>query len=176
MMKTRITPQSLVKKLQSIKLLVLDFDGVLTDNRVLVLEDGREAVFCSRSDGLGLENLRKQNFEILVLSKETNPVVSRRCEKLKIACLQGINNKLTTLQRLLQEKALDAEQVAYVGNDINDLECLKAVGLPIAVADAYPEVKAVAAWITTHQGGNGAVREVCDRIMQSRPSKIKVHA
>jgi YrbI family 3-deoxy-D-manno-octulosonate 8-phosphate phosphatase len=175
-MKPRISPQALEAKFSQVELLVLDFDGVMTDNRVLVMEDGREAVWCSRSDGLGLELLRKQSIPVIVLSKEPNAVVARRCEKLKIPFVQGLDRKIEGLQTVLKERAIAAERVAFVGNDVNDLECLEAVGLPIAVSDAYPEVKAVAAYVTTHLGGRGAVREVCDRILSARPTKGKVRA
>lgn len=147
-----------------IRLLVLDFDGVMTDNTVLVLEDGREAVSCSRSDGLGIEMLRKSGFEIIVISKESNPVVSARCRKLQIECIQGVDDKLTILSRYVKDRGLHWDEVAYVGNDINDLPCLEAVGLPIAVKDSYPEVLKAARYKTKALGGRGAVREVCDKI------------
>ena len=182
-----------------IKLLVLDFDGVLTDNRVLVNEDGREAVFCSREDGLGLEMLKKIGLTIIVISKEKNPVVAARCRKLGIQCVQGCDNKLEALKQKAEggkQKAesgdqksevsgrwsvvsgqdspfsgLSPEQIAYVGNDVNDLECLRWVGLPIAVADAVQEVRAVAKWVTVKCGGHGAVREICDAILKAESRK-----
>ncbi len=144
------------------KLFVLDFDGVLTDNRVLVGQDGQESVLCHRGDGLGIEKLRGAGVAVVVLSKERNPVVAARCKKLGIECLQGEDDKLPTLQALARRKGLEAAQVAYVGNDVNDLECLSWVGTPIAVADSEPEVLRVADWVTTKIGGHGAVREVCD--------------
>jgi N-acylneuraminate cytidylyltransferase len=151
-----------------IKLLVLDFDGVLTDNRVLVQENGKEAVYCSREDGLGLEMLRETGrVEVVVISKEKNPVVAARCRKLGIECIQGCDDKLSKLKQKAESRKLKPEEVAYVGNDVNDLECLCWVGLPIAVCDAAPEVLAVAKWKTTKPGGHGAVREVCDLLLKS---------
>ena len=146
-------------------LLALDFDGVMTDNRVLVLEDGREGVWCNRGDGLGLERLREQGLDVLVISKERNPVVGARCAKLGVRYLQGIDGKWPVLRRHLAEQQLDPGRVVFVGNDVNDLECLRNVGCAVAVADAHPEVLAAAAIVLTARGGGGAVREICDLIV-----------
>ena len=145
--------------------LVLDFDGVLTDNRVHVDQDGRESVTCSRGDGMGLELLRERGLPLLVLSKEQNPVVQARCSKLKIRCLQGIDHKLAALKRFCAEQNIALERTVYVGNDINDLECLAAVGCGVAVADAHPEAKRQAVLVLRSNGGFGAVRELCDLIL-----------
>ncbi len=155
-------------ELAALRLLVLDFDGVLTDNRVYVAETGQETVVCNRSDGLGLEALKHQGVEIIVLSTEKNRVVEARCAKLGLLCRSGLQEKLAALRRLMQERGLASHEVAYVGNDRNDLECLAHVGLPIAVADAWPEVLRRARWVTERSGGAGAVREVCDRIVRAR--------
>lgn len=161
----------------AMRMLVFDFDGVMTNNQVLVMQDGTEGVLCNRSDGMGIEMLRKAAaarrpaldpaFSMLVLSKEVNPVVAARCRKLKLECHQGVDNKLPALQRLAAERGVKREQVAYVGNDINDVECMNWVALPIAVNDAYPACKAAARVVTAAQGGHGAVREVCEAIMNA---------
>ncbi|HHM05018.1 MAG TPA: 3-deoxy-D-manno-octulosonate 8-phosphate phosphatase [Gammaproteobacteria bacterium] len=148
---------------RQIRLAVFDFDGVFTDNRVFVLEDGREAVACNRSDGLGLELCKKAGFDMLVLSKERNPVVGARCRKLGLECIQGCEDKGTRLRQEVAGRGLVMAQVAYLGNDINDLPCLEQVGLPACVADAYPEVIERCVYITRRAGGHGAVREFCDR-------------
>jgi YrbI family 3-deoxy-D-manno-octulosonate 8-phosphate phosphatase len=150
--------------LRAVRLLVFDFDGVMTDNRVLVMQDGTEGVMCNRSDGLGLGMLAAAPGApaLLVLSKEQNPVVSARCRKLKLECLQGIDDKPAALLSVLAARGLDPSQAAYVGNDTNDVGCMKMVGLSIAVADAWPPARAVAHVLTTRAGGHGAVREVCD--------------
>ena len=153
--------------LGQLKLLVLDFDGVLTDNRVLVSEDGRESVLCHRGDSLGLGLLKAAGIEVVVLSKEKNPVVAARCRKLGIEYIQGCDDKLTVLKQKAESGKLKPEEIAYVGNDVNDVECLKWVGLPIAVADSVPQVKAAAKWITAKPGGHGAVREVCDLLLNN---------
>jgi 3-deoxy-D-manno-octulosonate 8-phosphate phosphatase (KDO 8-P phosphatase) len=148
--------------LDSIRLVVFDFDGVFTDNFVYVFEDGREAVRCTRADGLGLARLREVGISTLVLSTETNPVVQRRCQKLKVECISGCPDKRATLIEFATERRLQVAAVAYVGNDVNDAGCLTAVGLPIVVADAHPEVLPLARYQTRCRGGHGAVREICD--------------
>lgn len=155
-------------ELQPLRLLVLDFDGVLTDNRVVVSEQGTESVICDRGDGFGIALLKAAGVEVLVLSKEQNPVVQARCRKLAIECVQGCDNKLSRLQQLCAERGLDCAEVGFVGNDLNDLECLRWVGVSIAVADSVPELLDIVKWRTRSLGGRGAVREVCDRIILAR--------
>jgi YrbI family 3-deoxy-D-manno-octulosonate 8-phosphate phosphatase len=159
---------TVLRLLSPIKLLVLDFDGVLTDNRVLVGQDSSESVLCHRGDGLGIEMLKQTNIEACVLSKETNPVVAARCGKLGLECIQGCDDKLTALRQKAKARYLRSDEVAYMGNDVNDLDCMRWVGLPIAVADATDEVKTVARWVTTQRGGHGAVREVCELVVKAR--------
>jgi YrbI family 3-deoxy-D-manno-octulosonate 8-phosphate phosphatase len=149
----------------------LDFDGVLTDNRVIVDQDGRESVACHRGDGLGLAMLKQAGLPVVVLSTERNPVVTARCKKLGIECVQGLDDKHSTLLSLCAQLGFDASQVAYVGNDVNDLSCLRWVGMPIAVADSVPDVLAMARVITTRKGGDGAVREVTDAWLAARQQK-----
>jgi len=155
------------RKIQKIKLFALDFDGVFTDNRVIIDEDGRESVVCDRSDSLGLKMIREKrpDISVLVISKETNNVVKARCEKLKIACRIGIDDKLTTLKEIITQVKLDPEQVAYMGNDVNDLECIAFAGIGVAVADSDPKLLAVASYITKKNGGRGAIREFVDIIL-----------
>src|SRR5688500_20368379 len=128
----------------------------MTDNRVLVGQDGKEAVLCHRGDGWGLARLRESGLEVIVISTEANPVVLARCTKLKIPCEQDCQDKLSVLQRIVAQRSLRASEVAYVGNDVNDLDCLRWVGLPIAPADAWPEARAAARLVTTRPGGYGA--------------------
>ena len=154
--------------MKDISLVVFDFDGVMTDNRVRVHQSGDEAVWCHRGDGLGIARLREAAFDIIVLSTETNPVVAARCRKLNIQAIQSCDDKLTALQQFAAGRNLSAGQIAYVGNDINDLACMQWVGWPIAVADALPDVRAVAKWVTRLPGGGGAVREVADRLVAAR--------
>jgi len=152
-------------KLQAVKLLALDFDGVLTDDRVLVDQNGVESVRCHRGDGLGIERARRAGIRVVVISKEKNPVVAARCAKLRVQCLQGIDNKLPQLQALAAELDLDQEEILYVGNDINDLDCIHWAGVSAAPADARDEARKAVTWVCTKKGGHGAVREVCDRLL-----------
>lgn len=154
--------------LQDIHLIIFDFDGVFTNNTVVVDQNGIESVVCSRSDGFGIASLRKLGFDMLVISTEKNPVVASRCQKLKLPYFQGCDDKLTKLQEIVTERGLDPARIVYVGNDVNDLACMEWVGIPISVADGVPEIKRVARLMTTKMGGEGAVREVADWIIQAR--------
>lgn len=153
---------------KKIRLVVFDFDGVFTDNRVLVFADGTEAVYCTRADGLGLNRLKKMGLESFVLSSEKNPVVGARCRKLGIECFQDADPKLQTLKREIKKRGIQLSEVCYVGNDVNDIECLRSVGFPVVVADADHEVKRVAKLILKKPGGHGAVRELCDQLWVER--------
>jgi N-acylneuraminate cytidylyltransferase len=168
MMRERQKNQRIETFFSAISLLVLDFDGVMTDNRVFVNQNGAETVLCDRSDGWGIARLKEAGVDVIVLSTETNSVVSARCQKLGVPCIQGSNHKLVKLQELVQQRSLTPEQVAYVGNDVNDLECMQWVGMPIAVANAVPEVRSMSCLVTTQRGGEGAVREICDLILTQR--------
>jgi YrbI family 3-deoxy-D-manno-octulosonate 8-phosphate phosphatase len=154
--------RDLTERFRRVRLVAFDFDGVFTDNTVFVFADGTEAVRCWRSDGLGLKKLPALGIAAIVVSTEQNPIVSVRTRKLGIRCFQGLADKLGALETVLSETNLTLADVAYVGNDINDLACLEAVGLPIVVEDAHPDVIRHARYRTRARGGKGAVREVCD--------------
>jgi YrbI family 3-deoxy-D-manno-octulosonate 8-phosphate phosphatase len=147
---------------------VTDFDGVHTDDRVIVASDGTEMVSAHRGDGMGVRMLRERGIPFLILSTETNPVVSARAAKLTVEVLQGITNKTTALAEWAAERGIPLTRIAYVGNDVNDLGPLGIVGWPIAVATSVPEVLAAARIILRSDGGNGAVREVADRVLASK--------
>ena len=150
-----------------VDLLVLDFDGVLTDDRVWVDQDGHEMVAANRRDGLGIAALHKAGIPMVVLSTESNPVVAARCRKLNLESIQGLADKSQALQRLILDRHVDPTHVIYLGNDVNDLPCFPLVGCALAVADAHPEVLSKADIVLTRLGGDGAVRELCDRIIQN---------
>ena len=156
---------SLEERIRAIRLVAFDFDGVFTDNTVYVFEDGSEAVRCFRGDGIGLRKLERMGIDTIIISTETNPVVAARSRKLGIRCVQGCGDKRTALETITQEMGLSLRQVAFVGNDINDLPCLTCVGLPIVVRDAHPDVIPHARYQTKALGGHGAVREICDLIV-----------
>jgi YrbI family 3-deoxy-D-manno-octulosonate 8-phosphate phosphatase len=147
---------------------IFDFDGVLTDNRVTVAEDGRESVVCDRGDGMGIGLLKSAGVPLLILSKERNPVVGARAAKLGVECLQAVDHKLAVLKEWLAARALDIERAVYVGNDVNDLECMRAVGVAVCPSDAHDEAKHAARLILDRPGGQGAVRELCDLILRGR--------
>ncbi len=151
-----------------VALLVMDFDGVLTDNRVWVDESGRERVAGNRSDSLGLSILRQKTDAIpVVISQETNPVVTARCKKMNIEVYQGIMDKASLLKQILAERGVDPGEAVYMGNDVNDLPCLPIVGCFIAPADAQPAVLRAADRVLSFKGGHGAVRELCDILMDN---------
>jgi 3-deoxy-D-manno-octulosonate 8-phosphate phosphatase (KDO 8-P phosphatase) len=144
----------LTRLIRAIRLVAFDFDGVFTDNMVYVFEDGREAVRCSRADGIGLRKLDKASVQTVIL-------------KLGLRCVQGCVDKQAALGQLLAEAQLTLAQVAFVGNDENDAGCLQQVALPIVVQDAHPSVVSLARYQTQAAGGHGAVREVCDLFEQA---------
>lgn len=155
-------------RLRKLSLLVLDFDGVLTDDRVYISERGEESVAAHRGDGMGIALAKKAGLEVLILSKESNPVVQARADKLKIPAFQGVEDKAVQLAQILANAGLQAEQVAYIGNDVNDLPCFPLVGLAVCVADSHPEVLRSADLVLTRKGGRGAVREFIDLVLREK--------
>ena len=151
----------------SVRLVAFDFDGVFTDNRVYVSEDGRESVSCSRSDGLGLARLKEVGVFAYIVSTEENPVVSARAVKLQVPCIQGVTDKGESIARICEDMGVNPESAMFVGNDINDIPAFARVGFPVAVADAASEVLPHVIFQTSACGGQGAVREICDSIWSS---------
>ena len=149
-----------IKKFKKIRMLVLDFDGVMTDNRVLVDENGKEAVFCNRSDGLGIEMLKKKGIEIVVISREKNKVVLARCQKLKIKCWHGIDEKEKLFLREVKRRNLKLENVCFVGNDITDLGCIQRAGVGIAVADSEKMILKKIDYITKKKEGSAPLERL----------------
>jgi YrbI family 3-deoxy-D-manno-octulosonate 8-phosphate phosphatase len=151
--------------IKDIDLIVYDFDGVMTDNRVLVLEDGTEGVIANRADGLGVDHFRSLSIRQLILSTETNRVVKARGAKLGLEVIASCEDKGLALRNYCEQNGHDLKRVIYVGNDLNDLEVMKIVGFPVAPADAHPEVRAVAKLVTKSKGGEGVVKELVDHIV-----------
>jgi 3-deoxy-D-manno-octulosonate 8-phosphate phosphatase (KDO 8-P phosphatase) len=149
---------------KNIKLLVLDFDGVLTNNYVWITEDGLESVRCNRSDGIGLSRLRSLGIQTYIVSTEKNKVVSTRANKLKTPVLQGVEDKKDAILKLSNELDIPLKNIAFLGNDINDIPAFEVVGLPIGVADSFEEIYSKIVYKTKKNGGEGAVREICDLI------------
>lgn len=154
-----------------VRLVISDFDGVLTDNSVFVNQDGVESVRCWRGDGIGINNLQNAGIPFLVVSTESNPVVQARCKKLRVdACINGVENKSQEVIKIARKYQVPLESVMFIGNDINDLEALEIVGVPVVVADSHPDIFRTAKYITKLPGGYGAVREVCDLIVNTGKS------
>jgi N-acylneuraminate cytidylyltransferase len=155
---------------QYIQAVVFDFDGVFTDNCGLVDQNGVESVRCNRGDGMGISQLKRLGVRMLVLSSEENPVVAQRCKKLKLECMFGVEAKLERLNAWMAEHNLKSENLIFVGNDINDVDCLSHVGCGIAVSDAHPEALKVADMVLQNRGGDGAVRELTDLLLEHASS------
>lgn len=150
---------------KKVDLVVFDFDGVMTDDCVIVDQNGIESVRCSRADGMGVRLLRESGMKIIVLSTERNPVVMTRCKKLNLECIHGVLKKGDILSNYMKENGIDPQNVVYVGNDVNDLPCFPLVGCALVPADANVKVKNEADIVLSHNGGEGAVRELCDMLL-----------
>lgn len=151
----------------AVEALVMDFDGVHTDDTAIVTSDGVESVVVSRSDGMGITLLKKAQIPMLILSKETNAVVQARAAKLGIEAISGVDNKLPELLAWSKKNNVELARIAYIGNDINDLECMNAVGWPVAPSNAHPDVKKIARVVLSKAGGQGAIRELVELILSA---------
>lgn len=149
----------------SIQLIAFDFDGVLTDNRVIVLENGIEAVTCNRSDGLAFDMFRAAGLPVVIITTERNRVVGVRAAKLRTPVLQTDGDKSIALTDYCKAGGIDVGRVIFVGNDVNDLSAMRIVGFPVAVADAHVEVKQVAWKVLARKGGEGVARELAEDIL-----------
>ncbi len=156
---------------KEVALVIFDFDGVMTDNKVYVDQNGFEMVAANRGDGAGIKMLRRAGIDTMVLSTEVNAVVEARCRKLDTPALQGIEDKGMALKTYFAGHDIDPAKVIYVGNDLNDMPCFPLVGFGVAVADAVPEVRSAADMVLSRNGGDGAVRELCDLILKERAER-----
>lgn len=152
-------------KISNVKLIVFDFDGVMTDNRVIINEHGEESVIVNRADGLGINMLREHGFSMIILSTEENCVVEARARKLKLNVLQGINDKAVALRDYCAHNKIGLDSVLYVGNDINDFAVMEIVGIRVAPADAHNDIKNIADINLKTLGGRGVVRELADILL-----------
>tara|TARA_Y100000589_G_scaffold301944_1_gene313154 strand:+ start:1229 stop:1729 length:501 start_codon:yes stop_codon:yes gene_type:complete len=150
------------KLISQIKLLIFDFDGVLTDNKVYVNEKGEESVMCNRADGLAFEALKKVGIETIIVSTEKNKVVKRRAEKLNVKLIQGVSNKLLTVEQLAQDNGLGLNQIMFIGNDINDLSVIRKVGWSACPIDSHKLVKKSCTFIFNRKGGDAIARELVE--------------
>jgi len=150
---------------EKVSLVVLDFDGVMTDDRVWVDQDGIESVAANRGDGMGIELLLKAGFNAVIISTEPNPVVAARAKKIGLPYFHGVGDKAKTLQAYWGKHNFSPEETIYLGNDVNDLPCFPLVAFAVVVADAHPDVRRKVDLILSHKGGHGAVRELCDLLI-----------
>jgi 3-deoxy-D-manno-octulosonate 8-phosphate phosphatase (KDO 8-P phosphatase) len=149
---------------KALQLIVYDFDGVMTNNKVIVFQDGTEAVVANRADGWGVGLIRSWGIRQLILSTETNPIVQARANKLSLEVIACSKDKKTDLMGFCAKNGFDLEKVLYIGNDSNDLEVMKIVGYPVAPADAHPDIIKISCLVTKAKGGEGVVRELADLI------------
>ncbi|HLO29835.1 MAG TPA: acylneuraminate cytidylyltransferase [Anaerolineales bacterium] len=155
---------------EKIELIICDFDGVITDNRVWVDQDGTESVAAYRSDSIRIKELRELGIDVMILSSEQNRVVEARAKKMGVEAIHGIglHEKGRMLREVLEQKKVKAENTIYIGNDLNDLPCFEIAGWSVAVADAYPEVLHAADFVLSKAGGHGALRELTDLLLRRR--------
>jgi len=145
--------------------IIFDFDGVLTNNKVYLNQDGSELVACHRGDGLAFDVFRKLDICVYILSTEKNPVVSARAKKLGIPVLQGIKNKKNTLIELAKKDGIDISRVMYVGNDLNDFHVMGICGLSACPVDSHASIKELATITLKTKGGCGVVRELVENVL-----------
>ena len=161
----------MLEKARGIKLLALDFDGVLTDNTVWVSHDGSETVRCWRGDGIGIQKLRKLGVETVILSQEGSGGIRLRAMKLGIQAHLKVDDKLELLNQIVKDKGIKLMEVCYVGNDEPDIPCLEAVGMPCYPHDVQLELPGQR---LAHKGGKGAVREVCELIVGAKRAPFEL--
>ena len=156
--------RSKIIKINDIDAIIFDFDGVLTNNQVHILQSGEELVSCSRADGLAFEILRKLFKPAYILSTEKNPVVSVRASKLKVPVIQGVDNKVDAIITLAQKEGFCIEKTLYVGNDINDYRVMQQCGYTACPSDSHKKIKEVSNIVLKTDGGRGVVRELLEEV------------
>lgn len=161
--------QDINDRAREIRLLICDVDGVMTDGGLYFGDDGQEYKTFHSRDGLGMKMLQRSGVKLAVITARTSEVVTHRMNNLEIEYVfQGQQNKVQAFEQLCSDLGLNNEQVAYVGDDVVDLPVMTKVGFAVAVADAHEIVKQHAHWVTEHGGGHGAVRDVCELLMQAQ--------
>ncbi len=158
--------------LSKLKLIVLDFDGVLTNNKVLLNDQGEEFVSCTRADGIAFDALRILKIQTIILSTEKNLVVAARSKKLKIPCIQGVNDKVEAIKNYAINGKYNLEKILFVGNDLNDFKAMKLCGFSVCPSDSHSEIKKIADIVLKTQGGEGIVRELLEDVLEIDIIKI----
>jgi YrbI family 3-deoxy-D-manno-octulosonate 8-phosphate phosphatase len=154
--------------LTAVRFAVFDFDGVFSDNRVWTNDRGEESVACFRGDTMGLRRLDEVGVEYLILTSETNDAVAARARKMRVDIIKGVEDKLPVLRSEVERRGVSLAETSYLGNDVNDAECLAVVGLPVVPADAWAEVVPLARIVLERDGGRGCVREFCDAVWRAK--------
>ena len=169
--------REIIELAKRIKLLLMDCDGVLTDGRIWLTADGQEQKAFHVRDGQGIVLLHRAGVQTGIISGRASTATERRARELAMTFLrQGVNDKVLVLEEVLRDAGVAPEHCAYIGDDVGDIEIMRRVGLAVAVADAVDSAKAVAHLITTARGGKGAVREVCETILQAQEHASKTSA
>ena len=156
-----------VKKIDTSKIdaIFFDFDGVLTDNKLLLNESGQEMVTLSRSDGLAFDALRVLKINCMIISTERSKVVKERAKKLKISVMKNIKDKAKAINTIVTNKKFNLQKCIYIGNDINDYDAMNLCGLKICTSDSHNKIKKIANIILKTKGGNGVVRELVEKVL-----------
>ena len=171
------TEERLLSKIRKVRLLILDVDGVMTDGRIIIDDAGLESKHFDVKDGHGLKILMRCNIDVVLVTGRRSRVVEHRAADLGITEVhQGIRNKSEAFAGILERRKLAPEETAYVGDDVVDIPLLKRVGFSVAAADAVPEVRRIADYVTNRPGGRGAVREVCEMILKAQGRWTEVAA
>lgn len=159
--------------LKPIKLLCCDIDGVMTDGGLYYGPEGQEMVKFNVLDGMGIKLIQKIGIKTCFVTMSNNKIIKSRAEVLGIDfCLMGITDKRQKIEELTKELSIDLSETAHIADDVNDLSLLEIVGCAVAVPNAVAKVKEVAHFITSQSGGNGAVRELCDRILEAKEEEL----
>jgi len=153
---------SSTNEFHSIKLVLSDFDGVMTDGRVIVSETGEESVFCNRLDGIGVRILKNHGIETVIISSESNNVVMKRSEKLNITSHGNVSEKKAFVLELIKTKNLAENEVLYIGDEINDYDIMNHLGLTACPSDAHKKIKEISKLKLNSKGGHGVIREIAD--------------
>lgn len=151
-------------KVKDISLIIYDFDGVMTDNRVLLFNNGQEAVFVNRADGLAIKAIKKTGITQIIVSTEPNSIVKTRARKLGILAINSVKDKKEAVERYLKKRKISSKKVVFIGNDINDKGVMEFVGWSVAPIDAHPEIKRIAKIVLSAKGGFGVIREFLDKL------------
>src|SRR5437667_9509037 len=168
----KTSSSALLRGLRRVKLLAMDVDGVLTDAGMYYSESGEELKKFNTRDGMGIKLLQRAGLITALITMEETKLVTRRAEKLAIPEVhQGVRDKLAVMREMVARHGLTLQQVAYIGDDVNDLEVLNAVGFSAAPADALPAVRNAVDYVCRQKGGEGAVREVADLILEAKSKR-----